>query len=93
VFENKYSSKVDVYSFAIVVWELFSESEPFEDCDNYMSVLSKISKDERPTISNKSKEIPTEIKILISKCWDKNPENRPTFSDIVKELKKIESKF
>lgn len=40
----------------------------------------------RPVLANLELGVPTSILSLIQRCWDENPHNRPSFSDILLEL-------
>ncbi|KAK8468185.1 hypothetical protein PHAVU_007G244300 [Phaseolus vulgaris] len=43
----------------------------------------------RPVLATEDLGIPSRLLSMINKCWDANPNNRPTFDDIVKELNLI----
>ena len=66
------SSKVDVYSYAFILYELFSLNLP------------KVIPGSQPTL--KIDKIPPQFAELIEICWNENSENRPTFSQIVKNF-------
>ncbi|XP_047182228.1 protein kinase and PP2C-like domain-containing protein [Vigna umbellata] len=40
----------------------------------------------RPALATEDLGIPSRLLSMINKCWDGNPNNRPTFDEIVKEL-------
>jgi serine/threonine protein kinase len=76
-----YSEKADVYSFGIILWELWSRDPPYKgiiakDVGN----MVKKDKNYRPTIP---KEVPKEIKELMKLCWDFDPAKRPCFLEII----------
>ncbi|XP_032595482.1 mitogen-activated protein kinase kinase kinase 7-like isoform X3 [Drosophila grimshawi] len=83
VFEGKkYTEKCDVYSFAIILWQVFSKQEPYNHLGNqeYLTILNLIcNKDERPDL-DQVKKFPNRetIIFLIKTCWDKDPTRRPT---------------
>jgi len=80
-----YSFKSDIYSLAIIMWELAFEQSPMINYDHDHSLALSIANGLRPKLSH---VIPIELKELIVKCWDNNPDNRP---DIYSLWTRIES--
>jgi len=87
-----YSGKMDVYSFAIVMWELVTLKRPFSEYDDLFdgkpaSFFKKsVIEGLRPTVPDSCDE---KLKNLIHQCWDPNPDNRLTFSEILEVLKEL----
>ena len=76
---SKFGSKVsisdDVYSYGMILWELFSGKEPFPNCR--MADLKKMVNDGyRPNIPE---EVDEGIRHLIKSCWNVDPLSRPEF--------------
>lgn len=79
--------KADVYSFGIVLWEIFMQKEPFEQFENYKEFKRAVCKDnERPEIP---KSCPASLAALMAQCWDKDPSVRPSFTQIISILEQI----
>lgn len=74
-----YSNKVDVYSFAIILWEMETEQIPFRGF-NTTELKEMLRKEERPSMPPRA---PQQLKNLIQMCWQQNPEKRPTFQKIL----------
>jgi len=81
---HKYTEKADVFSFGIILWELATRKPPYYGIDG--SEVSRKVKDEglRPKISDK--EAPGPFLELMKRCWHEDPDRRPHFGDIIKEL-------
>ena len=81
--------KSDVYSFAMVLYELVTLKHPFEKytkLDFEAFEKNVIMEGERPTFNN---GVSPALKSLIRSCWDEVANHRPSFAEIVKQLEKI----
>nr|UMO80404.1 Serine/threonine protein kinase [Pandoravirus aubagnensis] len=81
----RYSEKVDVYSFGIVMWEVVTRRRPFADrgfADVALAVLDGV----RPAIPS---SCPTDLAKLMSACWYTDPDARPSMEEVVKRLDAI----
>ncbi|KAK8882256.1 hypothetical protein M9Y10_044898 [Tritrichomonas musculus] len=74
---------IDVYSFSMVMYYLWTEKPPFGDPPNILKVTDAID-GSRPEIPKDS--IPKEWEKLIYECWSQNQNDRPTFSQICDRL-------
>jgi serine/threonine protein kinase len=80
----RYSVKVDVYSFGMVLWELWEKKRPFEELTSRFDIMDAIRGGKRPLISDNT---PPAYKALIQRCWHTEPSRRPMFHYIVRYLK------
>jgi len=80
-----YTNKMDVYSFAIVMWELCSRRVPFPDLMDDMEIAKAVMwRDARPQMPD---TIPACLQNLIKDCWVADPNVRPSFSDVLVRLR------
>ncbi|BFG01361.1 mitogen-activated protein kinase kinase kinase 7 [Drosophila madeirensis] len=87
VFEgSKYTEKCDIFSWAIVLWEVLSRKQPFKDIDNAYTIQWKIYKGERPPLLT---TCPKHIENLMTACWKTAPEDRPSMQYIVGVMNEI----
>ena len=77
---------LDVYSFAIVMWECVSRRTPFEEFTTVWSIRDAVISGGRPAIPENTS---FEYKTLMERCWHDTPSNRPSFSDICDNLDRI----
>lgn len=77
-------SKVDVYAFAMLLYQLLTNVEPFgEFSRNYFMLWHKILSGSRPPFKD---SVPQDFQDLIKRCWDRNPQTRPTFTEIIEMI-------
>ncbi|RGB28724.1 kinase-like domain-containing protein [Rhizophagus diaphanus] len=83
---NKQTFKSDIYSIAILIWEVSSGQPPFinyeHDYDLAMNIVSGI----RPKIVPGT---PLEYKNLMKQCWDADPSKRPDINTLRNKIREI----
>ncbi|XP_042415614.1 serine/threonine-protein kinase STY13-like [Zingiber officinale] len=80
--KKHYNHKVDVYSFAIVLWELLHNRLPFEGMSNLQAAYAAAFKNFRPSAD----DLPEELALILTSCWQEDPNARPNFSQIIQML-------
>lgn len=83
----KPTEKSDVYSFGIVLWAIFANKEPYENVICTEQFLICINSGNRPNVEDIIEYCPREIIILMERCWQASPEDRPTFLGIEEEFR------
>merc|ERR1712137_895100 len=76
---GSYTEKVDVYSFAIVLYELVVREIPFVG-ENSFSLPVQVAKGVRPKIP---KGVSKKWTKLLAQCWHDKPSKRPSFGKIL----------
>ncbi|RHZ48823.1 hypothetical protein Glove_541g49 [Diversispora epigaea] len=71
----------EIYSFAIVMWELMSGKLAFQSVPHDQKLVEKICSGMRPEIT---KDAPRFYSDLMERCWDPIPAKRPDIDEIVK---------
>ena len=80
------TDKLDVYSYASTCYEIIKEEPPFEDNIILFNLLFAFG-NYYPAVS--SLNCSDEMKKLLLKCWNKNPEERPDMINVLKILNEI----
>lgn len=88
---QEYNTKVDVFSFAMILYEMFEGTPPFASEDAYMAAVHVAKEDRRPEFGAKT-HYPDGMQELICNCWDEFAIKRPDFETIVDELRIIQER-
>lgn len=88
---QKYSEKVDVFSYGMVLYELVVNHKPFEKSSPIEVQYNLLSKDiSFPEIPN---ETPPQLRELILSCWSVDFTKRPSFLEIYQKFSQKEVYF
>ncbi|KAK3101270.1 hypothetical protein FSP39_002266 [Pinctada imbricata] len=81
--KGTYSSKSDVWSYGVALWELMTRGvNPYPEVDNW-DVLRFIKKNRRMP---QPPFCPDHLYTVMKKCWEFAPGDRPSFSELVHEI-------
>ena len=86
VLNQQYSEKVDVYSFAIVIWTIACNKPPFRTFDRTMHLDRVVLNGERPSFDP---SWPQDFIDLLGSCWQPESVKRPSFAVISSILDEI----
>merc|ERR1712093_444809 len=81
---KKYNEKVDVFSYAMCLVELIDCNLPWAGTATSAEVPNRVTKNRRP--DNQLRKATDQMESLISRCWQENWRQRPSFDEIVLEL-------
>ncbi|KAI6241706.1 Serine/threonine-protein kinase TNNI3K [Aphelenchoides fujianensis] len=80
----RYDEKVDVFSYALVIWEIHTAELPFPHLKPAAAAAEMAYKRNRPQLPTApTAQFPAHIIEIIKTSWDGNPALRPTFSQIL----------
>ena len=82
--------KADVYSFSVILWELLTLEIPWKDLDSEVIENSVRSGDRMPIPNDLGDNVRKTLILLMQKCWDGNPLERPDFDLIVQTIRDIQ---
>uniref|UniRef100_A0AAQ4NP75 Mitogen-activated protein kinase kinase kinase 7 n=1 Tax=Gasterosteus aculeatus aculeatus TaxID=481459 RepID=A0AAQ4NP75_GASAC len=83
VFEgSNYSEKCDVFSWGIILWEVITRRKPFDEIGGpAFRIMWAVHNGTRPPLIH---NLPKPIESLMTRCWSKDPSQRPSMEEIVK---------
>ena len=76
---ESYSEKADVYSFAIVLWQLVTRDDPLADLSALQAAAAVALERIRPSWPHGT---PPALMELVQACWHEDPDQRPSFDEI-----------
>lgn len=86
LYDNLFSSKTDVWSFGILLWEIVTlGSTPYPGMAA-TEVMQRVRKGYR---LDKPEHCKRELYNVMFYCWEKDPDQRPTFTELVELLEQL----
>jgi len=99
-FGEQATTKADVYSIGIILWELvyrlitWQYQRPYKEYPNLVldfQIIVQVAKNGlRPTIPA---ECPPSLASCITKCWSSNPDDRPPCSQVLEILRDLKQEY
>jgi len=82
---DSYNEKVDVYSYAMVLFEILCREVPFED-EEPADVGKLTAEGERPDMEAVPPDASPRLVSVMEQCWEQDPEMRPSFKAVLEQL-------
>lgn len=87
ILQERYTSRADVFSFGIILWELWTGQVPHAGLMPVQLMFQVAVKGARPPIAPGS--MPPTIARLIRQCWATDASTRPVFLEVVRKLQQF----
>jgi serine/threonine protein kinase len=86
-----YNVSADVYSFAMVSYELLSLEKPYDGWTRDQHAELVCGRGVRPSTADTTHSIPIEMKLLLDQAWHSNPVCRCTMAQLTAQVLYLES--
>ena len=98
------TKKSDIYSFGILIWEVFTGKKPYKNTklslvdlscaivNENVNPLTEINEKGEVKKIEYLKETPIEIEELVNTCLSPNPQDRPSINEVIEILIRIQEK-
>ncbi|KAH9148603.1 hypothetical protein AeRB84_008085, partial [Aphanomyces euteiches] len=80
------TTKSDIWSFGMTIWEILCNDTPYRECSEYEFQDILKSEDDRPEKPKDLNPCFEPLWSLVTKCWQLEPNARPSAKDIVEFL-------
>ncbi|NXV04692.1 RIPK2 kinase, partial [Cettia cetti] len=91
--KTRASVKHDIFSYAVIMWEVMSRKQPFEEVINPLQIMYSVSQGQRLDLSegSLSMDIPHRGLVirLMESGWAQNPDERPSFLKCLIDLEPV----
>lgn len=85
--QEEFDKSLDVYSFGLILWEIWTGIEPFGEYQDYSEFFCAVCiEHKRPELPH---DAPASFNILVSSCWHRDRKMRPTFAEVVFRLAEV----
>jgi serine/threonine protein kinase len=85
--DQEYSTQSDVWMFGVLMFEVFAQSEPHADEDPLDVGIKIRNEGYTPQMTA---NIPAEVADIMKRCWNIDPEQRPSMAEVVSLIKNLE---
>lgn len=84
--QKPYNEKVDVYSFAILLWQMITGEQPYSDMTPDEHTQLAMVEGERPSLSSILVRAPEGVCNILESCWHSNFDHRSDIGSVLRDL-------
>jgi hypothetical protein len=83
---KKYNEKADIYSLAIVIWEMFTGQCPYDNKTQVQIAVGVVQKNLRPDLPP---YLSHDVRQYVSDCWNMNPSKRDSAQQMLHNAESV----
>lgn len=87
-----YNEKCDIFSFAMILYQMATHEMPMSDLTS-TQIMEKYKNERYRPSSSQFLKAPKPLQKLIIRCWDEDPDKRPSFQEIFEKFGSCEVTF
>lgn len=84
--QEPYNEKVDVYSFAVLLWQMVTGKEPYSDMTPDEHTQLAMVEGVRPSLTPIVSRTPVGVSKILENCWHSKFDQRLDFASILRDL-------
>ena len=87
-FYGRFSTKTDVWSYGVVLWEIFTlcRKQPYDEITDEELIIDVQKGHKKTTMLKRPPFIPDKVHNVMTSCWKYNPIQRPDFETLYNQL-------
>jgi len=99
LFYGKFTNQTDVWSFGVTLWEIFNyaRESPYNELTDPQIIEAACESVQVPDRSfvrlQQTEFCPDEVYVLMTKCWQKDPDKRPPFAHLNRQFIQLSSSY
>jgi serine/threonine protein kinase len=92
--ESEYTEKADLFSFAIILWEMITTRFPYSEHNEWRNAEAEraIIGGVRPQMPKKTPHPEPLIQLMVQ-CWSENPSDRPSAMEVCSNIQQLLDKI
>mmetsp|Transcript_35840 Transcript_35840/g.112514 ORF Transcript_35840/g.112514 Transcript_35840/m.112514 type:complete len:595 (+) Transcript_35840:495-2279(+) len=89
--DNEYQASADVFSMAMVFYEVITRKEPWHGCEDNYKIMGALRDGRRPhVVTEKDPGCPPSlVEGVVERCWAQVPSNRPSAMEAFESLRDL----
>jgi serine/threonine protein kinase len=84
---GRHTTKTDVFTFGLILYEIIGSYPVFGENESMMRFVERLRERDLPSVPTRFGSF---MQSLIVRCWSKDPGQRPSFAEMLKEFEAVD---